>query len=126
MLGELEAGLRGAAAGNATRWALYERVKALGLPVEGGSGGLTKYNRVRRGLEKTHWLDAANVGRSTPTSLIIKDLVPWQITATGHGSRQMCLMDKYGFPRTGPKQHKRVRGFQTRDRARAVVTRETK
>jgi 5-methylcytosine-specific restriction endonuclease McrA len=126
ILAHLKAPLRDAAAVNATRWALYERLKALGLPVEGGSGGLTKYNRVMRGLDKTHWLDAANVGRSTPASLIIKDIVPLHITATGHGSRQMCRMDKYGFPRTGPKQHKRVQGFQTGDLVRAVVTSGTK
>ncbi len=126
ILAHLKAPLRDAAAVNATRWALYERLKALGLPVEGGSGGLTKYNRVMRGLDKTHWLDAANVGRSTPASLIIKDIVPLHITATGHGSRQMCRMDKYGFPRTGPKQHKRVQGFQTGDLVRAVVTGGTK
>ena len=126
VLTHLKAPLRDAAAVNATRWALYARLKALGLPVESGSGGLTKYNRVMRGLEKTHWLDAANVGRSTPASLIIKDIVPWHITATGHGSRQMCRMDKYGFPRTGPKQHKRVQGFQTGDLVRAVVTSGTK
>jgi 5-methylcytosine-specific restriction endonuclease McrA len=126
LLAHLKAPLRDAAAINATRWALYERLKALGLPVECGSGGLTKYNRVRRGLDKTHWLDAANVGRSTPASLIIKGLVPWHIIATGHGSRQMCRMDKYGFPRTGPKQHKRVQGFQTGDLVRAVVRSGTK
>lgn len=126
VLAHMKAPLWDAAAVNATRWALYERLKALGLPVESGSGGLTKYNRVRGGLEKTHWLDAANVGRSTPASLIIKSVVPWQITAIGHGSRQMCRMDKYGFPRTGPKQHKRVQGFQTGDIVRAVVTSGTK
>jgi len=126
VLAHLKAPLRDAAAVNATRWALYALLKALGLPLESGSGGLTKYNRVMRGLEKTHWLDAANVGRSTPASLIIKDIVPWHITATGHGSRQMCRMDKYGFPRTGPKQHKRVQGFQTGDLVRAVVTSGTK
>ena len=38
----------------------------------------------------------------------------------------MCRMDKYGFPRTGPKQHKRVKGFQTGDLVRAVVTSGTK
>jgi 5-methylcytosine-specific restriction endonuclease McrA len=126
LLAHLKAPLRDAAAVNATRWALFERLKALGLPVEAGSGGLTKYNRVMRGLDKTHWLDAANVGRSTPASLMIKDIVPLHITATGHGSRQMCRMDKYGFPRTGPKQHKRVQGFQTGDLVRAVVTSGTK
>jgi 5-methylcytosine-specific restriction endonuclease McrA len=126
ILVHLQAPLRDAAAVNATRWALNTRLKLLGLPVECGSGGLTKYNRVLRELDKTHWLDAANVGRSTPASLIIKDIIPWHITATGHGSRQMCRMDKYGFPRTGPKQRKRVHGFQTDDLVRAVVTSGTK
>ncbi len=126
ILAHMKAPLRDAAAVNATRWALNARLKILGLPVEGGSGGETAYNRVMRGLDKTHWLDAVNVGRSTPASLIIKDIVPLHITATGHGSRQMCRMDKYGFPRTGPKQHKRVQGFQTGDLVRAVVTSGTR
>jgi len=122
ILAQTKAPLKDVAAVNATRWALYERLKTFGLPIEGGSGGLTKYNRVTRGLTKTHWLDAVCVGRSTPASPIIKDIVPLSITATGHGSRQMCRMDKFGFPRTGPKQHKRVQGFQTGDLVRAVVT----
>jgi len=121
ILSQLKAPRRDVAAVNATRWALYERLTALGLPVECGSGGLTKYNRVSRGLPKTHWCDAACVGRSTPQTLDVGGIVPLQITATGHGSRQMCRMDKYGFPRTGPKQHKRVQGFQTGDLVRALV-----
>jgi len=126
ILAHLKSPLRDAAAVNTTRWALNARLKLFGVPVESGSGGLTKYNRVMRGLDKTHWLDAANVGRSTPASLIIKGIVPLHIIATGHGSRQMCRMDKYGFPRTGPKQRKRVQGFQTGDLVRAVVTSGTK
>jgi 5-methylcytosine-specific restriction endonuclease McrA len=122
LLAHLKAPLKDAAAVNMTRWALYERLIALGLPVECGSGGLTKYNRVTRDFGKTHWLDAACVGRSTPQVLDVRGIVPLRITATGHGSRQMCRMDKYGFPRTGPKQHKRVQGFQTGDLVRAVVT----
>jgi len=114
--------LRDAAAVNATGFALYERLKALGLPVECGSGGRTKYNRTRRNLPKAHWLDAACVGASTPERLMVKEVVPLLIRATGHGSRQMCRMDRFGFPRTGPKQHKRVQGFQTGDLVRAVVT----
>jgi len=126
MLAHLKAPLRDAAVVNATRWMLYERLGALGLPVECGSGGLTKFNRLRRGLPKTHWCDAACVGKSTPERLTVKGIVPLQIAATGHGSRQMCRMDKYGFPRTGPKQRKRVKGFQTGDLVRAVVTSGTK
>jgi hypothetical protein len=117
----MKAPLRDAAAVNTTRWALFERLKAFGLPVEGGSGGRTKYNRETLGLSKTHWLDAACVGASTPERLDIQGVVPLHITATGHGSRQMCRMDKYGFPRTAPKQQKRVQGFQTGDLVRAVV-----
>ena len=121
ILAQAKAPLKDAAAVNATRWPLYERLKAIGLPVECGSGGLTKFNRVTRGLPKMHWLDAACVGASTPESLTIKDVRPWLITATGSGCRQMCSMDKYGFPRTGPKQAKRVEGFQTGDLVRAQV-----
>jgi len=126
ILAQAKTPLRDAAAVNAMRWALYERLKALGLPVECGSGGLTKFNRITRDLPKTHWLDAACVGRSTPEHLVIKHVVPLRITATGHGSRQMCLMDEHGFPRTKPKGAKRVKGFQTGDLVRAVVTRGTK
>jgi len=121
ILSQVQAPRRDVAAVNATRWALYERLTALGLPVECGSGGLTKHNRATRGLPKTHWCDAACVGRSTPQPLDVSGIVPLQITATGHGSRQMCRMNKYGFPRTDPKQHKRVKGFQTGDLVRAVV-----
>jgi 5-methylcytosine-specific restriction endonuclease McrA len=126
ILAHLEAPLRDAAAVNTTRWALYERLKAFGLPVECGSGGRTKYNRTTRDLPKTHWLDAASVGASTPERLLIKGVVPLSIRATGHGARQMCRMDRFGFPRTSPKKHKRVKGFQTGDIVRAVVTSGTK
>ena len=122
ILSQAKAPRHDAAAVNTTRWALYERLKATcGLPVECGSGGLTKYNRVTRELPKTHWLDAACVGKSTPESLQLKAVRPWLIVATGSGCRQMCSMDKRGFPRTGPKQAKRVKGFQTGDLVRARV-----
>lgn len=44
--------LKDAAAVNATRWALFNRLKAHGLPLEAGSGGLTKYNRIRQALPR--------------------------------------------------------------------------
>src|SRR5262249_58916079 len=58
--------LRDAAAVNVSRWALYRRLREIGLPVETGTGGRTKWNRTRWGLPKTHWLDAVCVGVSTP------------------------------------------------------------
>ncbi len=114
--------LKDAAAVNTTRWALYNRLKATGLPVETGSGGLTKFNRTLQGLPKTHWIDAACVGSSTPSKLDIRKVNPLQIKATGHGCRQMCLMDKFGFPRTKAKAGKKFFGFATGDMVKALVT----
>lgn len=121
ILAQARAPLKDAAAINTTRWALYERLKNVGIRVEVGSGGLTKYNRTRRGLPKTHWLDAANVGKSTPEVLQVDGVVPFLITATGHGNRQMCGTNKYGLPIRHRQRKKRSFGFQTGDMIRGVV-----
>jgi 5-methylcytosine-specific restriction endonuclease McrA len=113
--------LSGAAAVNTMRWVLYRRLTSLGLPLETGTGGRTKWNRTRHGLPKTHWLDAACVGASTPATLSIASVIPLLITAMGRESRQMCRTDKYGFPRTSAKGHRRIYGFQTGDLVRVVV-----
>ena len=118
--------LKDAAAVNSTRWALFGRLKAIGLPVETGSGGMTKFNRAQRNLPKEHWIDAACVGDSTPATLNVEGVNPLKVKATGHGSRQMCNVDKYGFPRTGPKQCRVVHGFKTGDMVNAVVTKGKK
>ncbi len=114
--------LKDAAAVNSTRWALSQRLGATGLPVEVGTGGRTRFNRTRLGLPKAHWTDAVCVGASTPDALDTRGVRPLLIRATGHGSRQLCRMDRYGFPRTGPKHARGVKGFQTGDLVRAVVT----
>lgn len=113
--------LADAAAVNATRWALFRVLKDTGLPVETGSGGLTKFNRSQQNLAKTHWIDAACVGQSTPI-LIIKGIKPLLIAANGHGSRQSCRTDKFGFPSRYVPRFKFVKGFQTGDIVKAVVT----
>jgi len=118
---QLKTPLTDAAAVNTLRWALYERLRATALPVEVGSGGRTKWNRVSRGLPKTHWLDAAAVGASTPAVLHAGQVIPWLIWATGRQRRQMCLVDERGFPRARAKISSRVRGFRTGDMVRAVV-----
>jgi 5-methylcytosine-specific restriction endonuclease McrA len=113
--------LRDAAAVNTTRWALYRRLVATGLPVETGTGGRTKWNRTQRGLSKTHWLDAACVGASTPDTLCIAGVRPLVITATGRHSRQMCRTNAYGFPDKASKATSVVGGFRTGDIVRARV-----
>jgi hypothetical protein len=113
--------LADAAAVNTTRFALLEVLKKTGLPVETGSGGLTKYNCSQQKLDKTHWLDAACVGKSTPI-LKIKGIKPLLITANGHGSRQSCRTDKFGFASPYVPRFKFIKGFQTGDIVKAVVT----
>jgi len=118
---QAKAPLKDAAAVNTTRWALYHRLDATSLPVEVGTGGRTKWNRTQRGLPKAHWIDAACVGASTPTPLRVTGVAPLVIRATGRESRQMCRMDRFGFPRTSAKGRRRVQGFQTGDLVKAVV-----
>jgi len=116
--------LKDAAAVNSTRWALLNRLKATGLPLTTGSGGLTKFNRTRLGLPKTHWLDAACVGQVD--SLEICTTQPLNIKASGHRSRQKCDTDKYGFPIRYRPESPFALGFQTGDIVRAVVTKGKK
>ena len=111
--------LKDAAAVNATRWALFEALRATGLSVEYGSGGRTKWNRSRLGIPKTHALDAACVGA-------VEALSDWavpsiEIKATGRGSYQRTRLDSYGFPRGYLTRQKRILGFQTGDMVRATV-----
>lgn len=113
--------LKDTAAVNATRIELYLRLQTFGLPVEVGSGGLTKHNRIRQGYTKAHWIDAACVGASGKFIQINAGLRPFKIIAQGWGSRQMCRMNKYGFPCTNSKGAKNVKGFQTGDMIKAII-----
>ena len=116
--------LKDAAAVNATRWKLLATLKATGLPVSTGSGGLTKFNRTRLGIPKTHALDAACVGTvDTVTNWHRPTLV---VKATGCGSYQRTLLDAYGFPRGYLVRQKRIHGFQTGDMVVADVSKGKK
>lgn len=121
ILSQAKAPLKDAAAVNATRWELFRRLTATGLPVETGTGGRTKFNRVTRGIDKTHWADAACVGASTPERLLIRGLQPLLISAKGHGKRQRCGTNKHGFPIRHAPSQKFFMGFQTGDLVKAVI-----
>jgi len=110
------------AAVNATRWAMWRMFDQTGLPVEVGTGGRTKFNRVKQNYSKAQWIDAACVGRSGESVMLDPDMAPLKIRASGWQSRRMVSPDKYGFPRTSPKQQSHVRGFKTGDMVKAVVT----
>ena len=111
--------LRDAAAVNATRYALCDELRALGLPVTPCSGGRTRWNRARFAIPKTHALDAwcvgdlAEVVRGAPKTLAI--------TAMGRGRYCRTNVDKHGFPVGYLMRRKQVLGMKTGDRVRAVV-----
>ena len=81
---------------------------------------MTKYNRDELGLPKEHYYDALSVGEIPASFNFLTDKV-FQISAKGRGSRQMCRVDRYGFPRTSAKTLKSVKGFQTGDIVKAIV-----
>lgn len=115
--------LKDAAAVNATRWALLSVLKSCGFEVETGSGGLTKFNRTTRGLPKAHWIDAACVGYSTPATINTDGVKLLSIKATGHGNRQMCATNKFGFPVRHRTRNKSFLGYRTGDMVRADIPR---
>lgn len=118
---QVKAPLRDAALVNATRNVLAEALGQLGLRVEWGSGGRTAWNRHENGYPKKHWIDAACVGQSGLGVMLIPELQPLLIKATGRGSRQMCAPDRYGFPQRHRGREKRYMGYQTGDMVKAVV-----
>lgn len=113
--------MKDAAAMNATRYAVGRVVKHHISDTTFWSGGRTKYNRGAQAYSKDHWIDAACVGeRGSEVNLIAQN--PLIIKAFGHGTRQMCRPDKYGFQRTQSKPRKTsYLGFSTGDLVRAVI-----
>lgn len=118
--------LRDTAAVNATRHAIGNTLKSFSIPISFWSGGRTKFNRQKQNYPKDHWIDAACVGSTGEKVRIPKFLQPIEITATGRGSRQMCRVNKFGFPRTSSKGSKIIKGFQTGDLVIANVLRGKK
>jgi len=111
--------LASAAAVNATRFALLEELRETGLPVETGTGGLTKFNRTRLNLPKTHALDAACVG--SVESVRYAHAPTLRIASYGRGSRKRTRLTKHGFPRGYLAPAKSHFGFRTGDLVTASV-----
>lgn len=116
---QAKAPLRDAAAVNAARWTLVNRLKQW-LPVSVGSGGRTKFNRIQQGYAKEHWIDAACVGESGERVTIRDGMKPLTITAKGRGKHQVVRTDRFGFPRGKAGRIKRVQGFSTGDLVKLV------
>lgn len=103
-------------------------LETFGLPVEVSTGAETKFNRIKLGYKKEHWIDAACIGSSgqlvsihRPDSNNVLD-----IKAIGRGNRNVLRCDKFGFPvKQKPKTLKRVMGFETGDYIKTVVKGKT-
>jgi len=117
---QLKAPLKDAAAVNATRYKICENLSKI-RPTRTATGAQTKFNRQSQGLEKAHWIDAACVSETGIKVHISASLKPLKIKATGHGDRQVQLMDKFGFPRGEATQGKIFFGFKTGDIVQAKV-----
>ncbi|MEM7556976.1 MAG: RNA-guided endonuclease IscB [Cyanobacteria bacterium P01_A01_bin.84] len=111
--------LKDAAAVNATRNKLVKTLSDL-LSTKTATGAQTKFNRIRLNFDKRHWIDAACVGDVDNLKLLTNQ--PLKIKCNGHGTRQMCRTNKYGFPTRYVPRFKFVNGFQTGDIVKAVVT----
>ncbi len=106
---------------NATRWRLDDQLRATGLPVEGGSGGRTKMQRIAHTFPKEHYYDALCVGASTPAAFARLSAYVQVWLAKGRGNRQRCRTDKYGFPIRHLSRQKNHFGFQPGDLVKAVI-----
>jgi hypothetical protein len=124
ILSQAKRPLKDAAVVNSTRWALFNALKQTNLPVTTGTGGQTKFNRVRLELEKRHYLDAACVGEVFDLEVLTNR--PLLIKCQGHGTRQACRTDKFGFPNRYVPRFKFINGFQTGDIVKAIVTKGKK
>ncbi|WP_411976777.1 RNA-guided endonuclease IscB [Streptomyces sp. ICN988] len=125
VLGQIESPLDDAAAMNALSPRLLEALNALGKPVHGWSGRLTKANRDFCGMHKTHTLDALSVGRLDRESgdRIVRFTGQVLVAkATGRGSYARTTPDQYGFPRLRRSRTKQHFGFVTGDLVRATLT----
>lgn len=115
ILANAKAPLKDAAAVNSTRNALLSLLQEHDSTVETGSGAETKFNRRKNGYKKEHWIDAACVGPSGNTVSLNENMTPLIVKCTGHGSRQFCITDKYGFPKSHKTNKKEFFGFKTGD-----------
>jgi hypothetical protein len=119
IMADAQKSLAPAAAMNATRNAMLKALRAIGMPVEVGTGAQTKYNRHRLGLPKEHSVDAACVGEVD--TLTHATIPPLHIKCMGRGTHKRTRFTAQGFPRGYLSPKKVHHGFRTGDIVRAVV-----
>src|SRR5439155_21372448 len=81
--------LKDAAAVNATRFKLVEALQVFGLPIGTWTGGRTRWNRARFGVEKTHANDALCVGELAGVEVGTLETVAIQAMGRGDHCRTL-------------------------------------
>jgi hypothetical protein len=99
-------------------------LQVLGVPIGLWTGGRTRWNRDRFGIEKAHCLDALCVGELAGVS--VHQLRVLHISAMGRGSHCRTNVHENGFPRGYLTRQKRIQGFATGDLVKAVVPKPLK
>ncbi len=109
LLAQANAPLKDAAAVNTTRWALYERLSALGVPVECGSGGLTKFNRTVRSCQRSTGLTRPALAKARRFSSRWLVSFPCSSPRPGMRAARSAMSMKSASPAPNPKPRKRSR-----------------
>ncbi|ADL12612.1 RNA-guided endonuclease IscB [Acetohalobium arabaticum] len=119
---KVDISLKDAGRVNSYRYKLLDQLKSICSNIETSTGAKTKYNRNQVAeLEKTHYFDALCVGTAKQEYSFQKGFKVLSIKATGRGTRQRTLLDKYGFPRAYRSRNKYVDNFKTGDLVKAVI-----
>ena len=112
--------MKDVAAVNITRNAIVKMLSDYGIPVNTGTGGQTKYNRIQQNYPKAHWIDAACVGDSGQEVQLDPDTVPLLIKAVGRQNRCMIKPNATGFPYRGMGKGCHERRKKSKDTRRVI------
>lgn len=96
-----------ASAVNSTRFKIVEIAKKQVEKVNCWSGGMTKMNRCKQQLLKSHSIDAACVGKSGSKIKLLTEQ-PILVQAKGHGNRQSRRTNDKGFPELITRKDKKT------------------
>ncbi len=106
---------------NSSRKIILNELQQFELPIELGSGGRTKYNRIKNNLPKTHYFDASCVGKLAGKLKIKENNVNvLNIKAIGRGKYKRTDTDKYGFPRQYRARLGYFQGFKSGDIVKSI------
>lgn len=109
--------LTGMSAMNQIRYILPRRLEDFYPVVRSFDSYMTSRNREEfvckkeikdENKDKFHWIDASCIGPMEKIKSAVNSVL--EIKSRGHGTRQMCQTDKFGFP----KQHRKPKGHDIR------------